>query len=54
MFSDVERFVQSQISRVVFACSYLGFNVLGVVMACYEVFFHRRIVIGHMFFHTIV
>ena len=54
MFSDVECFVQSQISGVVFACNYLGFNVLGVVMISYEVFFHRRIVVGQMFFHAIV
>ena len=39
MFSDVERFVQSPIYGVVFACNYLSFNVLGVVMARYEVFF---------------
>ena len=54
MFSDIERFVQSQISGVVFACNYLGFNVLGVVMVRYEVFFHGRIVVGQMFFHAIV
>ena len=54
MFSDVERFVESQISGIVFACNYLGFNILGVVMACYEVFFHRQIVVGQMFFHAIV
>ena len=39
VFSDEERFAQSQISRVVFVCNYLGFNVLGVAMAHYEVFF---------------
>ena len=55
MFSDVESFVQSQISGVVFACNYLGFNVLGVVMArCYEVFFNARVVVGQMLFHAIV
>ena len=32
VFSDVERFVQSQVSGVVFVCNYLGFNVLGVVI----------------------
>ena len=54
MFSDVERFVQSQISGVVFVCNYLGFNVLGFVMARYEVFFHERIVVGQILFHAIV
>ena len=54
MFSDVKRFAQSQISGVVFVCNYLGFNVLGVVMVRYEVFFHGRIVVGQMFFHAIV
>ena len=54
MFSDLERSVQSQINGVVFAGNYLGFNVLGVVMARYEVFFHGRIVVGQMFFHAIV
>ena len=46
MFSDLERSVRSQINGVVFACNYLGFNVLGVVMARYEVFFHGRIVVS--------
>ena len=39
VFSDIECFVQPQISGVVFACNYLGFNVLGVVMVSYEVTF---------------
>ena len=54
VFSDVECFVQSQISGVVFTCNYLGFNVLSVVMISYEVFFPRRFVVGQMFFHAIV
>ena len=41
MFSDVERFVRSQISGVVFKCNNLGFNVLGVAMAPYEMVFSR-------------
>ena len=46
MLSDVERLVQLEVSGVVFMCNYVGFNVVGVVMAQYEVFCHGRIGVG--------
>ena len=48
------RLAKSQIRGVVFACNYLGFNVLGVVMARYEVFFSRTNCRWSNVFHAIV
>ena len=56
MLSDVIRFVQSQIDGVIFTRDYFDFNVMAVVaMVCCEMFFfYRRVVVGQVFFCSIM
>ena len=55
MLSDVIRFVQSQIDGVIFTRDYFDFDVMAVVaMVCCEMFFYRRVVVGQVFFCSIM
>ena len=55
MLSDVIRFIQSQIDRVIFTRDYFDFNVMAVVaMVCCEMFFYRQVVVGQVFFCSIM
>ena len=55
VLSDEIRFVQSQIDGVIFTRDYFDFNVMAVVaMVCCEMFFYRRVVVGQVFFCSIM